>query len=324
MAVTRLIDLLKRVPRQDREAVVDAKKRFAGPARELVRDLTRFSLVPRKSDKGRGSKAEIRIEVEDGHPEALESIVLEEDLEVLALLLEHHEALVDVANGGEGLSSLSDALARLPLGRALLCGREQAIPPVQSLVEDLLRRLRSVDVARRILWIDEDVLGVYRYPANVPGGLFGSSTGTVRTTIVLYWAPIALLAKALPAPVAAVTAVVLLHELGHAFSHVGLDSEDRRWATDAFSKAEHGLIEGIAQYCSHVLVGELERDVPGVGRAYEEVLERQSEAYRTHLGWVEPPAEEAFRRALLSVRRTGIGSLEEFEAERMAGLDAVP
>lgn len=320
MTSTRLVDLLERVPASDRGAVEVAKSRFAGAAREHVRELMRLSLAPRRGAARDGPRAEIRVAVKDGYPTGLEEIVVEEDLDVLSLLLQHHRALVDVAGGGRGLAELVTGLRELQLGSSLLRGRDASVAPVRSLVDDLLRRIQSVDVARRLLWVDSDVLGAYSYPRSAQAGLFGDGGAMIRTSIELYWAPISLVAKALAVSIEAVTAVVLLHEFGHAFSHVGLDSEDRRWATASFAMAGHALVEGIAQYCAHILGKELEREIPDIVRAYTEMVQRQPDAYRTHLRWVEPPAEEAFRRALLGVRCQGRATLQHFEEQREAAI----
>ena len=44
------------------------------------------------------------------------------------------------------------------------------------------------------------------------------------------------------------TMVVPVHELAHAYTQLGADIEGRRWAVNAFARADIELKEGLAQY----------------------------------------------------------------------------
>lgn len=58
MPITRIVELLQRVQREERETVAGSKAQFVGPASEVVCDLTRFSLAPRIGKSGRCPSAE--------------------------------------------------------------------------------------------------------------------------------------------------------------------------------------------------------------------------------------------------------------------------
>jgi len=49
-------------------------------------------------------------------------------------------------------------------------------------------------------------------------------------------------------PVEELAAVVLAHELAHAYTHLGRDVDGRRWEAQAFRDGEHAPKEGLAQY----------------------------------------------------------------------------
>lgn len=59
---------------------------------------------------------------------------------------------------------------------------------------------------------------------------------------------VGLFAQVLGAPLEPVTAVVLAHELAHAYTHAGLDIDGVRWEASDFRRSELAIVEGLAQY----------------------------------------------------------------------------
>ena len=110
------------------------------------------------------------------------------------------------------------------------------------------------------------------------------------------------------------TVVVLTHELAHAYTQLGADIEGRRWPAPAFTRAETGLKEGLAQYYTDRVLRRLERRYGGALKVYETMLPGQPEAYRTHERWLTDSSPEAVRRAMLEVRRWKEGKLCEFNS----------
>ena len=106
--------------------------------------------------------------------------------------------------------------------------------------------------------------------------------------------------------------VVLVHELAHAYTQLGADIEGRRWAVNAFAKAETALKEGLAQYYTHRVLQRLEKRYPEAFAVYKQMLLRQPNAYRTHMEWIDNSTPEAVRRAMLEARRRQEEKLSNF------------
>jgi len=93
-----------------------------------------------------------------------------------------------------------------------------------------------------------------------------------------------------------------------AYTHLGLDSNGSRWE-DNFWNCDRGILEGLAQYYTHVTAEALkdERGYDKVWIAYEHLTELQktngAKIYVNHLGWIETISPEAMRQGLLDLRR---------------------
>ena len=96
--------------------------------------------------------------------------------------------------------------------------------------------------------------------------------------------------------------VVLAHEFAHGFSHLGYDRDGNRWSGHNFHATEHELCEAIAQYYTHLIVHSIEPSLPGVVRAYEELMRKQTRAYRCHLPWLLGASPEDVGRVLGGIR----------------------
>jgi hypothetical protein len=161
------------------------------------------------------------------------------------------------------------------------------------------------DVVPQILAVEEDVLGAYVY------GLFGG--WGIEQRIEIYYPVIGLVAPRLEVQVEALAVVVLIHELAHAYSHLGYDIDENSWDTDAFSGAELSITEGIAQYFTDRIVGKLAIGNPEIRSAYEALLKYQPEPYRVHLDWIKNGTPEAMRAAVIWCRNRRVKALAEFD-----------
>jgi hypothetical protein len=133
-----------------------------------------------------------------------------------------------------------------------------------------------------------------------------------RASIRLYWGVIGLVSEWLGCSVEDLAVVVLTHELAHAYTQLGADIAGWRWPAPLFEKAEPGLKEGLAQYYTDRVLRRLGGRYSGALRAYEMMLPKQPDIYRTHESWVEEFSPEAVRRAMLEVRRWKEGKLADF------------
>lgn len=158
----------------------------------------------------------------------------------------------------------------------------------------------EANLQERLQNIDQDVLGAYFYR---------------EPRVHLYWAPIGIFARLLQVPVEALTLVVLAHEVAHAYSHLGRDIDGNRWETDAFSRADLGIVEGLAQFYAGIVTARLQERFPAAGEAYRRLLAMQSGAYRVHIHWIPQgtaQAGEVVRSAMVICRSYGIIDYRDF------------
>jgi len=187
------------------------------------------------------------------------------------------------------------------------------------------------DLLPMLLAVEEDVLGNYEHPISEPISSPHATLvhpqhtfdGDVQTSIHLYWAVIGLFASRLGVTVEALSSVVLAHELAHYYTHLGYDWHGCRWTCQDFTHSDSYLKEGLAQYCTQQCTKRLDGQIPGMQRAYERLLQKQSGPYLSHLPWLMIESPEDIGDTLAQTRRSGPGSYEEF-SRWLCGDYAVP
>jgi hypothetical protein len=187
---------------------------------------------------------------------------------------------------------------------------DRVLAPLKELVIQLLEVTDRADPIKRILEVNEDVLGVYRYHLSGKGIPYDQDP--MKGEVVLYWGVIGLIAGFLGVSSENLTIVVMAHEVAHAYSHLGSDIDGERWDTKTFSKSDHKLKEGLAQYFTHRLCLRLQTQFPYAHDAYANLLKHQPEAYRTHEPWIKNNTPEEVRLAMLETRRKGAGEIDHF------------
>jgi hypothetical protein len=249
-------------------------------------------------------------------PAELADQSIEEGEWALALLALHRPAIEQLKQGSREFLAVVPQLRRDEVGERLLGGRHVPLKLTHDLAEELLRVLSGFDLAKRLLAVEGHVLGAYFPPQR--------KWHTVKPPYIeLYWAVIGLIAQLIGASATSLTVVVLAHELAHAFTQVGADIEGYRWEPEIFHGAEIGLKEGIAQYYTAKVCERLERLAPDAKATYETLLEKQPDAYRTHIPWLNEHKEEEVRLALVQARRsnvTAVNAFDELLKEAKAGL----
>ena len=295
---------VKRAATQHRRALQEALRRECGLALQ-----------------GDGDPVQVRVTVEPGWPTALGQVELPDNYAQLIELARYRRQLKALAVSGETLASVSPET----LAAVETASRRDPRPSLRELVawaQQALMLLDQQDPMRPILAINEDILGVYRY---WPTATADDDRSPNRASIELYWMVIGLVSDMLGCSVEDLTAVVLIHELAHAFTQLGADTDGRRWPAADFGRAETGLKEGLAQYYTHRVLELRRSESPGPWEAYRSLVLRQPPAYRAHREWIEEFYPEAVRRALVEARRWREGRLEQFHRrleEAQAGLPA--
>ena len=168
-----------------------------------------------------------------------------------------------------------------------------------TLSQELAEYAAKAELLKRLTEINKDILGVYMPTARlIPD----------RGQIEIYWVVIGAVARLLGVEAEALAVVVMAHELAHAYTHVGLDSNGTRWE-DGFWDCDPGIVEGLAQYYTHLTASALknERGYDRIWTAYEELtnlqMRNRATVYVNHLEWMNRISPEAMRHCLLDLRR---------------------
>jgi hypothetical protein len=306
----KLSELLKVIPSDTQKVVTRVRDETNQAVRERLRQLTGFRFGGTRKPGTEDEFADampVRVTLIPGLPAELLDASIADDEWARSILSLHRPALEDLRSGGEDLLGVVPQLLQDRIGAELLAGRDEALRTIIQLAEELLRTVGSFDLARKILAVEGDVLGAYFPPER-------KWYDVKPPHIELYWAVIGLIAPLLGVSTGSLTAVVLVHELAHAFTQVGADIEGYRWEVESFHAAELALKEGVAQYYTALACDRLERAAPGAKAAYEALLAKQPDAYQTHVPWLTDHREEEVRLALVQARRSDMTKADEFSA----------
>lgn len=239
----------------------------------------------------------VPVHVVDGLPRPMADILGRLDPKIWSLLL--NRAVLAHAGQGVGfvrteftwISELSD-IAPSP-------ATQSEVLNTAALLRRLLDVIQKQSAVKQLTEVEQDTLGAYFF--RVP-------------EVHLYWMVIGFVAGFLGVSVEALAAVVVTHELAHAYTHLGRDIDGRRWDTEAFAGADLAIVEGLAQFYTAVICQKLDPRFPAAQRAYSQLLTCQSGPYLVHNKWLEDAqsAGEAVRVSMLRCRSNAIGNLERF------------
>ncbi len=304
-----LRDALLGIPDAFEREVREAVARHERPLREAVRAEMELRFA-RGNVKGEDPVRRVPVSVEAAIPRCLEEAQFPEE-DVLALLLAPHaEALRQFARRADDLDAALHEPLRLQVGPDGPPGAARRFREAAEFARRLLLlACREDGPVPRILAFDEDVLGIYEFVP--PGGLFPNDPFEGR--VVLYWRVIAIVANVFELSTESITGVVLAHELAHAYSHLGLDIDDRRWPTLGMARSDRHVVEGLAQYYTHRALRRFPGTHGGMFTAFSELWPKQAAPYRIHAEWVRRYSPEAVRRAFTELRRGGEIRLATFE-----------
>lgn len=129
--------------------------------------------------------------------------------------------------------------------------------------------------------------------------------------VELYYLPILLLCKLMETDIEHTAAVILAHELAHAYHHVGKDKDGAVW--DTFAESEPKIVEGLAQYYALRFVEEFESQFRGLRNAYDGIIKLQTGDYCIHEEWSREYKNEHVRFALIAARRNSVTGYKDFE-----------
>jgi hypothetical protein len=173
-----------------------------------------------------------------------------------------------------------------------------------TLIQGILEHTTENDIFERFKTIEEDVLGAYWFHAS---------------KIQNYWMPLAIFAPLLGVALSTLTIVVLCHELVHAYTHRGVDTDGQSWSTHHFTRADVYVKEGLAQYYTDRIMHTLRGRVPDGFDTFSRKTSKQSAPYRAYQNWLgegKQPSPEAVRVAMLEFRN----NRDAFQHERFVTL----
>jgi len=296
----RIGDLLQNVDPRFESRIREVKNELRQSVGQALQSASRLTL------KGARFGGQVRVEVSPGYPAVLDELEIELPNEQAEYLIRHRRGMEEYLDlSGE----LGQMIAGLPEGeKSSTRKREEwieALTESKAVVDRLLRFCVERSAVRRLLAVDADIFGTYRV-----------CLGEAR--IDLYWAVIAYVAPSLGIDPVDLAVVVLVHELAHAFSHLGRDADGSDWA--GMGGAEVGLVEGVAQYYTHLVLdnAQLRGHSASARHAYELLLPHQPEVYRRHLVWIDRWQPEAVRAALIEARNRRCQLTSDFEGMAQA------
>ncbi len=298
MPVT-LDTLLLQIPADAEDKVKQVRNRHNTQIRNLLGQETGLRL----NRLNPGESISVPVNLVAGLPDALKKIEFE-DTDLLAVLVPQYLTYLEkLADGCPPVEQLIDKISKISNELEYTFEDTIAIQHTGAIASSLLRNFNDANPTSVILSVNEDVLGTYKH-----------NPATGNNKIELYWAVIALVARLISVPIEALTYVVLTHELAHAFTHIGSDIDGQKWDDDGFFKTDLSLVEGLAQYYTHIICQQMNYRVSEAFVAYERLLIHQTSDYKTHLPWIENYSAELVRSAMIETRRVGSQSINDFTA----------
>lgn len=291
-------DLLVQRHRDLRERVESTYKRQNPIIREL---LTKHTALRLSADT---SRQHVAVRVVDGLPEPLAQVVETIPQREIWELILNHSLLQSTVAGLEFTDQRLNAIAAwqhisntTELSTALSRSRE--------FISWLAETLERTEILDRLARIDEDVLGAYFFHNQPP-------------TIQIYWMAIGIFAALQDTSVESLTVVTLAHELAHAFTHIGYDTDRQQWDTRAFSKTDPRIAEGLAQFYTEIVCQEFDKKNFGAGcsEAFIKLLRQQQSPYTCFRNWVgnATKRQEIIRSCLIQCRTDQLTDYHDFEA----------
>lgn len=198
------------------------------------------------------------------------------------------------------------------LARVEPAATQEEVASVSAFVDQLLE-LKKKLLSPDILKTDETP----EYTGREFFGCYMVGTGEVK----IHWVAIGMfvaLHDEYKHSVENMTAFVLAHELAHAYTHRGFDTDGRQWNTEDFRDADKYIIEGLAQYYTGVVSERMESIQPGMQWAFEDLLKYLADVYRDFVNWIPDHShqKEIIRLVMIeSTRVRGIQEYAEFKSE---------
>ena len=284
-------------------------KQWNGVVREYLRKQTGLRLSKDLESKQTGERnrkvRSVPVRVVGGLPIRFATAVRNITARDVMLLL-NRSKLEHVVSGASFMEEYYQELSKTQVKSSCIA-KLDVIKSARGFAQCLLEYIKKLgyieynDQSGKILDVDEDILGAYffKFPE-----------------IRLYWIVLGVCSQILDLPIEALTVVVLVHELAHAYTHLGFDIDNRDWKTKDFAGADVSLVEGLAQFYTEVICEQIESRLPTAKIAFQNLLKNQSEVYKEHKNWStnrdSEHVGETVRISMLECRSKGIRNIGQF------------
>lgn len=262
----------------------------------IIRDYLRNETGLRLSVGDDNQSVPVRIV--SGLPKPFEDLIAHNSPSLLMILLNRPS----IINTAKGMAFFDRHLATLRReGFVEPDITYQEIKRVREFVESVARQTEELALLNQIKSIEDDILGAYFFKIPV---------------VHLYWMVIGTMAAMLDVSVEFLTVVVAIHELAHAYSHLGKDIDGGKWKTESFAETDLRIAEGIAQFYTKVICEKLSNRIPGAFVAYTKLMELQPQPYLIHNEWTKDldAAGEVIRATMIECRCKNTTVYESFTA----------
>ena len=240
----------------------------------------------------------IPVRVQGGFPKPFEDLISGSNVWLMTILL-NRPSIINTAKGMDFFDrEFSNLLSKEFIDPDMITHQE--IKRVKDFVRYVALEAEKLALLNQIQNIEDDILGAYFF--NIP-------------VVHLYWMVIGAMAAILDVSVESLTVVVSIHELAHAYSHLGRDIDGGRWATRFFANTDLRIVEGIAQFYTKVTCDKLSNRIPGALEAYTKLMELQPEPYRVHNEWIEntKAVGEVVRATMIECRCNNKVNYKDFQ-----------
>jgi uncharacterized protein YifE (UPF0438 family) len=286
----KIMALLRQFDPELRQRVERAFKQWNLTIRDYLRNETALRLSVG------GDTQSVPVRIVDGLPKPFLNNI-PKFIEYSWLLLNRMQ-IKQAAEGLKFIDGKFHLLSEVEDLRPLIATKDE-VHNVSEFFEQLSDRLAKLDFLKSITSINLDILGAYFYRVPV---------------VEIYWMAIGIVAAVLGISVEGLAVAVTVHELAHAYTHLGQDIDKKKWETDSFSKTDLRIVEGLAQFYTDTICCKIEGRMPEAIHCFLELKRHQPEPYQVYAEWIgnsDRPCE-IVRVSMIEGRSRGITGYDGF------------
>ncbi len=128
--------------------------------------------------------------------------------------------------------------------------------------------------------------------------------------IEIYYVPLVLFCQINNLPLEHAILSTLVHEIAHAYHHMGKDKDNIIWSDMASTDLK--IVEGMAEYFTWLFVETYKESNPRMEETYISMFNCLGEEYTIFKSWLENYNKETIKSALLGARKKSIRKYDDF------------